>query len=172
MPKRTTSAQITAAELRRLIHAFVREFGLLDQNHTPCGKPLPVSHAHALMVLLERDPELGAISQKELAGVLGIDKSNVARLCQRMEEAGHVEQQRSPKDGRARFLKLTRSGAEIAREVDASSRERFSSLLRAVPRDEHSTVRNALALLAAAVTASKSGPGEAAAPSAKQHRRR
>jgi DNA-binding MarR family transcriptional regulator len=155
VPRRAPAPSFTAAELRRLVQTFIREFGLLEQNQTPCGKPLPVSHAHALMVLLGWDPERGAMAQKDLARELGIDKSNVARLCQRMEDAGHVEQVRSPNDGRARFLRLTKRGVEVAREVDASSRERFSSLLRAMPRDQHRTVESGLKLLSAAVTASK-----------------
>jgi DNA-binding MarR family transcriptional regulator len=96
------------------------------------------------MVLLEWDPERGAMAQKDLARELGIDKSNVARLCHRMEGAGHVDQLRSPTDGRARFLKLTKRGIDVAREVEAS-----------MPRDGHATVKDGLKLLSAAVTASK-----------------
>lgn len=155
MSKRTPARDVTASELRRLVQRFVREFGLLDQNHTPCGKPLPVSHAHALMVLLERGTEGHAMTQKELGQALGIDKSNVARLCQRMEEEEHVEQLRSEVDGRARYLTLTERGESLAREVDAASRARFSDLLAKVPADEHARVLAGLSLLADAVVASR-----------------
>jgi DNA-binding MarR family transcriptional regulator len=155
VPKKAASSDAAATELRRLVQKFVREFGLLDQNHTPCGKPLPVSHAHALMVLLERDAKRGAMTQKELGQELGIDKSNIARLCQRMEEEGHAEQLRSDTDGRARFVRLTPRGQELASEVEAASRARFSGLLEGMPPAEHDTVLQGLRLLASAVTASQ-----------------
>lgn len=40
-----TSDVATPSEVERLraaIHAFVRSFGLLAANQTPCGKPIPV----------------------------------------------------------------------------------------------------------------------------------
>ena len=86
--------------LRAQVQAFVRRFGLLDDSRTPCGKPLPVSHAHALAVLFERSQRSERTFHKDLTLVLGLDKSNVARLCARMEEPGHVTQQRSAEDGR------------------------------------------------------------------------
>jgi len=39
--------------LRCAIHAFVRRFGLLEPSRTPWGQPLPVTHAHTLMELLD-----------------------------------------------------------------------------------------------------------------------
>src|SRR4051812_48217696 len=75
-------------ELRRSIQTFVRSFGLLAANETPCGKPLATSHAHALMFLFECAREDRLPTQQELGRALGIDKSNVARLCRRMENAG------------------------------------------------------------------------------------
>jgi DNA-binding MarR family transcriptional regulator len=71
-----------------------RRFGALSADATPCGKPLSMAHAHALMVLLTR----GELSQQELGAELCIDKSNVARLCARMVDAEHVVQQQSETD--------------------------------------------------------------------------
>lgn len=71
--------------------------------------------------------------QQALGRVLGLDKSNVARLCAKMEAAGHVHQARSETDGRARLLTLTASGRALAERVEASSRGRFESLLAALP---------------------------------------
>jgi hypothetical protein len=44
-------------ELRRLIQRLFRRFGALATDATPCGQPLSIAHAHALMVLLGR-PEV------------------------------------------------------------------------------------------------------------------
>ena len=93
-----------AERLRTLVQTFVRRFGLLLGDHTPCGQPISVSHAHALMLLASRSE---ATSQSELGRLLGIDKSNVTRLCSRMEKLGHVRQSRAPTDRRSRLVRIT-----------------------------------------------------------------
>ena len=126
-----------------------RRFGALSSDRTPCGKPLPVGYAHALMVLLGS----GALSQQELGRELCIDKSNVARLCAKMVEAGHVVQCADAVDGRVRRVLLTRQGEALAREVDAASSARFGDLLEALPRARRAGVVSALDDLVRAVEA-------------------
>jgi DNA-binding MarR family transcriptional regulator len=135
---------LEATALRGLVQRFVRTFGLLSSNRTPCGKPLAVSHAHALMVLAGRAGRTGNLSQQALGKVLGIDKSNVARLCVKMERAGHVKQVRSPLDGRARLLSLTAAGEKTAAGVERSSQERFRELLDALGPRSRRPVLSAL----------------------------
>lgn len=154
-------------ELRSLTQRFIREIGLLSGDQTPCGKPLPVSHAHALMVLLEHRRERRKPTQQELGRVLGIDKSNVARLCRKMEKAGQLEQEHGLEDGRMRFLALTERGARVASSVEQASRERFRQLMEAVRAEDRPTVLAGLALLNEALVATASGrsrrPGQGSA---------
>ena len=117
-----------------------RRFGVLAADATPCGKPLSMAHAHALMVLRAK----GEHSQQELGAELCIDKSNVARLSARMVEAGHIEQRPSKTDGRSRRLSLTAKGARLAGEVDAASGSRFGSLLGALPVNSRRRVLDSL----------------------------
>jgi DNA-binding MarR family transcriptional regulator len=147
MPPRPRSAT-TPAELRRLVQAFVRDFGLLSQDATPCEKPLATSHAHALMILVD---ETRSLSQKELVEALGLDKSNVTRLCQRMEAEGQIEQVRGEQDARVRLLKLTSRGTKLAREIEQSSEDRFASLLKVVSPSERARMFEGLELLSRAV---------------------
>jgi DNA-binding MarR family transcriptional regulator len=139
-----------ALVLRRRVQDFVRGFGLLRDAETPCGQPLPVSHAHALSLLLEREslPTL----QKDLADALALDKSSVARLCRRMEQAGHIVQAPMEGDGRARSLALTAKGARLARQVEGASRHRFERVLDAMPRGERARVLEALSVLNDAIS--------------------
>lgn len=123
----------TAARLRGAVRRFVRSFGLLASDQTPCGIPLSTSYAHALAVLLESDGA-SPLTQQELGAALGIDKSNVARLCEKMERAGHLQQRRSPSDGRARLLSLTARGRRLALRVEAESLGRFESIVAALCR--------------------------------------
>jgi DNA-binding MarR family transcriptional regulator len=136
-----------ADELRRVTQRFFRRFGALAADSTPCGKALPLGHAHALMVLLER----GELSQQELGEELCIDKSNVARLCAKMIAAQHVIQRPCELDGRSRRVSLTRRGAHLAAEVEAASRARFAALLSGVPRSRRADVVDSLQLLLDAV---------------------
>ena len=121
------ASDLEGADLRRLIQTFIRSAGLLAGDQTPCGHPVAVSHAHALMVLLETARKGKRVTQRELGQALGIDKSNVTRLCRRMESAGHLVQSRSADDGRARLLSLTTRGTRVAKNVERSSRDRFQA---------------------------------------------
>lgn len=136
--------------LRLLMQRIVRRFGALAAEATPCGKPIPIAHAHALMVLLAR----GELSQRELGRELGIDKSNVARLCARMVDAGHVSQRQDDADGRSRRVVLTSRGERLAREVDEASKARFGSILDALPASSRAPVIDALRQLVAGIEAS------------------
>jgi DNA-binding MarR family transcriptional regulator len=66
----------------------------------------------------------------ELAAKLAIDRTNVSRLCARMEEVGQIARERHPEDGRARALRLTAKGKKAARSVDHQSADHFDQLSR------------------------------------------
>ena len=100
-------------DFRGLLQAFICRFGLLAGDQTPCGKPLPVSDAHALMCLLEAG-EAGLL-QTTLVTRLGIDKSTVSRVIARLSDRGLVASVPSPADGRARPIRLTRKADPLGR---------------------------------------------------------
>lgn len=142
-------------ELRRLMQQLFRRFGVLATNRTPCGKPLAIAHAHALMVLLAR----GELAQQDLGAELGIDKSNVTRLCAHMVEAGHVHQRQSETDGRSRRVSLTARGQRLARDVETASGARFGALLSELPAASRTQVLLALQHLVTALDALDALPG-------------
>jgi DNA-binding MarR family transcriptional regulator len=137
-----------ADEFRRVTQRFFRRFGVLAADSTPCGKPLSMAHAHALMALLES----GELSQQALGAKLCIDKSNVARLCAKMVQANHVRQKPSATDGRSRLVSLTARGTRLAQEVDTASRARFDALLGALPEARRADVILALQQLVDALS--------------------
>jgi DNA-binding MarR family transcriptional regulator len=114
-------------EFRGLMQEFIRRFGLLSADRTPCGKPLASSDAHALMLLLDAGDE-GMLSSL-LAARLGIDKSTASRVVARLTEAGHIEAAPSTDDARAKPIRLTKKGVRVATEVQLASRDRFARLL-------------------------------------------
>lgn len=122
-------------DLRRSLQGFVRAFGLLASEQTPCGQPLAPSHAHALLVLLERERATAAdgLKQQELTTALGLDKSSITRLCAKMVDAGHLQQVPSETDGRAWALSLSAKGRRVAETLEEASKARFRRLAAALP---------------------------------------
>lgn len=98
------------------------------------------------------------LSQQELGSELCIDKSNVARLCAKMADAGHVTQRPADTDGRSRLVSLTAKGERVAREVESKSASRFGALLRGMPEEVRPGVLTALHHLLASVEALPSPP--------------
>jgi DNA-binding MarR family transcriptional regulator len=134
---------LDATALQARITAFVRAFGLHQPDQTPCGQPVPVSEAHAL-VELDRE---GPLTQVELTGRLRLEKSTVSRLVGQLIGRGWV--QRSKRDGDARlvWLELTDAGRKAASELAAARAARFATLLEAIPDERRQTVIDALTLL-------------------------
>ena len=143
-----STRQPSGAELlREHIQQFVRKFGLLAEDRTPCGTPISPREAHALMVVLERERRDDPPRQNDLADELGIDKSNVTRLVQRLRQEGRVDQVASEEDGRARLLRLTPKGRRLAETIERASRDRFAGLLERIPTAERKAVLAAVSLL-------------------------
>lgn len=113
--------------LRRLLVAH----GALDEARRPCGAPLTTSHAWALLELRDAGP----ITVTALAERLNIDRTNVSRLCARMESEGEVARVVHPQDGRARLVKLTDKGEGLAATVDRSSTDHFAVVLGRLDAD-------------------------------------
>jgi DNA-binding MarR family transcriptional regulator len=139
------------AALQRQIQSFVRSFGLLVTKATPCGHPVSPSYAHSLMVLLEREAAQCPTSQSDLGARLGIDKSNVTRLCERLHAQGHAVQTQSADDGRSRNLRLTAKGRRMAEQIAEASFERFRRVAHRLPRHELPALIESLVVLNAAV---------------------
>jgi DNA-binding MarR family transcriptional regulator len=132
------------AVLRQGTIAFVRAFGLHRPETTPCGQPLPVSEAHALMEL-DQD---GPLPQTALASRLRLDKSTVSRLVDNLEGKGWIERARDPGDGRGRRLVLTEPGRKTAERIAVARAARFDGMLRRIAPEERAAVLRALAVLA------------------------
>ena len=139
-----------AETLRGLIRTFVRRFGLLDQSHTPCGLPMTVSDAHALVELLH-DP---GIEPLELSRRLGLSKSAVSRLLPRLKRRGQIRQERNKEDGRAYSLYLTDKGKRAAEMIDQESLQMFGRILSGIPKSEAKQLLNSLPLLIRAISES------------------
>ncbi len=133
--------------LRAAFLGVVRQFGLLETDHTPCGQPLAVSHAHALTELLEAQP----LRQGELGLRLGLTKSGASRMVAQLERKGWISRVSYGGDGRVWSLQLTDAGERLARRTLAASLARFDAILNAIDPERRRDVVAALELLRGAL---------------------
>jgi len=136
-----------AAELQERMIAFVRGFGLLRPDTTPCGQPLSASEAHALLEL-SRD---AGLAQGELGGRLSLEKSTVSRLAAELERKGWVVRCRDDGDARVIRLRLTPQGQRMAEQVARARAARFREIFDRIPPSERNEVLHALGVLTRAV---------------------
>lgn len=136
-----------ARRLQERMVGFVRAFGLLQPDATPCGQPVSVSEAHALGEL-GRDAPLG---QHELGRRLRLQKSTVSRLVSQMVGRGWVVREPDPGDRRAAVLRLTPKGEAAAAQLAEARAAKFGRLLDAIPPSERDLVLRALNVLTEAL---------------------
>jgi DNA-binding MarR family transcriptional regulator len=141
----TDEADVVALQTR--LSAFVREFGLHQPERTPCGQPIPVSEAHAMLELAQH----GQLAQHELGTRLRLEKSTVSRLVGQLEKREWVTRARHGGDGRVSLLELTDVGRQVAEDLLAARAARFQRLLAAIPPDRRSTVLEGLSVLVEAL---------------------
>lgn len=121
----TMANQHQAKQLRDAVRHLVVAHGVLNATQRPCGAPLAVPHAYALLELLSAP---AGLTTTELATRLSIDRTNVSRLVGKMERDGEVRRRIDSEDARAKQVTLTPRGKRIARGVDASSASHFARL--------------------------------------------
>ncbi len=100
--------------------------GVFNRVVRPCGVALSLPHAHALLELYSSSEPM---TVTELATSLQIDRTNVSRLCQRMEELEELKRVQGSRDRRARMLQLTERGEALAAHVDRSSTTHFGAVV-------------------------------------------
>jgi DNA-binding MarR family transcriptional regulator len=122
---------------------LVRALGLHRPDETPCGQPVAVAEAHALLEL-SREPGL---SQNGLAARLQLEKSTVSRIVTLLEKRGWVERRRDKTDTRIVHVHLTRDGHDAAVSLSASRQAKFDQIFAAIPKSERRAILGALDVL-------------------------
>jgi len=147
MEPRNECVERDAARLQEQVIAFIRSFGLLRPNATPCGRPLSVSEAYALLELSRR----GGWSQAALGHRLRLEKSTISRLINQLQGKGWVERTRNPADGRAVRLRLTEQGSQVADQVAVARSDYFARLIERIPAAEREDVVGAFQVMVEAL---------------------
>ena len=113
-------------------------------DETPCGQPVAVAEAHALLEL-SREPGL---SQNGLAARLRLGKSTVSRIVSLLERRSWVDRRRDKTDTRIVHVHLTRDGQDAAANLAAARQAKFAHIFDAIPRENRSSMLSTLDLLA------------------------
>lgn len=137
--------------LQTSVISFVRSFGLLDRERTPCGLDLHISEAHLLGDLSNDGPT----GQKQLGERLNLSKSTVSRLVSQLINRGWLERSPDAVDGRAVLVSLTDAGGQVADRLHRSRSRRFDDLLAALPDQHRATTIEGMHHLAIAARAGR-----------------
>lgn len=123
---------------------FVRDFGLLQPDHTPCGKPLTVTHAHALAAIADQP----GITQRDLGETLGLARATTSELVTQLANRGWITQRQSTDDRRQRSIDLNPTGRGITDDVARARQSLMSDLLADLAPDDQARLVDAVELLA------------------------
>jgi len=138
---------VSERQLQDRIQEFIRQFGLLNDEQTPCGRPLSTSQAHALQIL----GRVGVATQRELAARLNLDESTVSRLVDRLVRRGWVDRAIDEENRRQSRLALTASGCAALDDVRTASVAKFQMIWEQIPSDKRGQVLDALDVLISAI---------------------
>ena len=120
----TVSSVFPDDELRRGLQQLIRLSRILEP-HTGAGTHASLSEVMALGELTEVE----AMSQHELARLLGLEKSTVSRLVAGLVDRGWVSRERNQDNRRLYRLQLTHDGQAAARQIGKELHAQHTQLL-------------------------------------------
>lgn len=106
---------------------------------------------------------VGALSQQDLAGRLGLEKSTVSRLAAGMEARGWLSRQREASNRNYYQLRLTAEGQDVARRVGQDLSEQHARLLDLMTPQERQALTTGLTGLIRALESHGPAHGQRAA---------
>jgi DNA-binding MarR family transcriptional regulator len=142
-----TRVEVDGLALQEQMVALVRGFGWHRPDRTPCGQPVPISEAHALMELARAE----TLPQSELGARLGLEKSTVSRLVGQLDARGWLARGRSGDDGRVMLVGLSPAGRQAAEQLASARAALFARLLKRIPAERRERLLESLSALVEAV---------------------
>ena len=130
------TAEVLQAATRVLAGVALRSLDVLDAAVT-----LPQFRLLAVLA------DLGPVPSGQAARALGLDRSTVTRLADRMVAAGHVARGTDPRHRGVVTLELTASGRDLVAAADAWRRQELARIMARLAPEEQETVTAALGLL-------------------------
>lgn len=118
-------------ELRHTVQKFIRLFGLLEQNVTPCGFNLSPSQVFSLQELEDKTLTIG-----ELADRLFLEHSTVSRLIDNLVKSGFANRVSNEENRREVLVSLTEKGRRSLQQVREQSIQYYHCILGDISDDD------------------------------------
>ena len=138
------------AEVIKLFRERVRQIqqkmGLSQRSDIQCCG-VTMAQCHALLAIGERK-ELSIV---ELAGILGVDTSNLSRTVDSMVKAGLLNRLLNPLDRRYVSLTLTGEGKKSFDTIEHLFDTFLTRVFELIPEDKHCQIMESLDILANAL---------------------
>lgn len=128
--------KVLRAATRMLAGVALRSLDALDSEVT-----LPQFRLLAVLA------DLGPVPSGQAARALGLDRSNITRLADRMVAAGHVERGTDQRHRGVVTLSLTPSGWDLVAAAESWRRRELARILARLAPGEQAAVTDALARL-------------------------
>jgi DNA-binding MarR family transcriptional regulator len=126
------SGDSAAEQLHELFMDLVRAAGILQPDGVIPGQSISMSQAFALH---ELDTDV-ALSQRDLAERLRLEKSSVSRMAAEMERKGLLVRERDPGNRRLYRLRLTDRGRALHAGMAATFHEQYLRWVAAMTAGE------------------------------------
>lgn len=133
-----------ATRMAKALMGFVRDFGLLQPDRTPCGKPLTVTQAHALASIAAQP----GFTQRDLGEHLGLARATTSELVTQLANRGWIAQRPHADDRRQRNIDLTPAGRRITNEIGRARQALMNDLLADLTPADRARLVDATELLA------------------------
>ncbi|MGI9324331.1 MAG: MarR family winged helix-turn-helix transcriptional regulator [Pseudomonadales bacterium] len=96
-------------------------------------KPLGITRSQSWVLAFLGRKENAGLTQSELAIEMHVAKVTLGGLIDRLEESGHVERRKDPKDRRAYRLFLTGKGKRLIRRMQKVGEDLNQEILNGIP---------------------------------------
>lgn len=126
----------------KAVHAALRGIGrnMLSVDHP--AMDLPIRQLKVCMALLP-----GSCSMTEISREVGLSRSSVTQVSDRLERRGLVEREMQSDDRRVRKLKLTPKGLQLMRTHERKQLRRIAAVLKGLSKSEIEQMMAGLAVL-------------------------
>lgn len=145
-------------EIRSASRQLVREWGFL--HATLAKTPYPPSAVHAMVEI----GAAGSLTAMEIAQLLGLEKSSVSRMLQKLVGAGELREQTHPIDARSKRLSLTPRGRRTLDAIHSHSRAQVAGAMQQLAPTQRSLVKAGLKHYAQALVSERAGTLTTTAP--------
>lgn len=126
----------------KAVHDALRGIGrnMLSVDHP--AMDLPIRQLKVCMALLP-----GSCSMTEISREVGLSRSSVTQVSDRLERRGLVERELQSDDRRVRKLKLTQKGLQLMRSHERKQLRRIAGVLKGLSKSEIEKMMAGLAVL-------------------------